>query len=193
MKFKDIADIKSGLVLSRKRADIKDKIVRYKQLTLKSIDVLGSIDFNLCEDFFSKEKLSKDYLTHKNDIIIKLTEPFTAVLICEDNENLVVSSNFAIIRNIKNIDRNYLKYYLNYGNGKKEIYNNLQGSIIKSIKTTNLQAIAIDIPILKNQKRIIEILDLQEEKLRLCKKLENAEKQKFNYFINKLIAKGEKK
>ena len=52
MKLKDIADIGTGLVLNRKKADVDDKNVKkYKMITLKSINSDGFIEKDLMEEF----------------------------------------------------------------------------------------------------------------------------------------------
>ncbi len=50
------------------------------------------------DGFDAAEQLSPEYLTQVGDVIIRLTSPYTAVLIDEASAGMVVSSNFVIIR-----------------------------------------------------------------------------------------------
>ena len=80
MKLGNMALVRSGLVLGRKQAREKTEY-RYPLLNLKSIHPSGCIDTSLCETFDAVEPLNPEYLTHTGDVVIRLTAPYTAVLI----------------------------------------------------------------------------------------------------------------
>ena len=99
MNLGEIADIRSGLVLSRKQASVDSpQAIRYHQLSLRAVKAEGEIDPAELEPYFAKEPLSMDYLTQPNDIVVRLTAPYTAVLIDDTTRNLVITSNFVVIR-----------------------------------------------------------------------------------------------
>lgn len=106
-----IVEIQAGLVLSRTGAKqlelikrnvaekVSDIIVRkYKVITLRSITDVGILDLSQCDDFDSKEEISDRYLTHKNDILVRMFTPLKCCLINSEEENLVVPSQFCILK-----------------------------------------------------------------------------------------------
>jgi len=99
MKLINMSKVQTGLVLVRKRADVKDEGAhKYRMLTLKSFNPKGWLNEDKLDVFFSKEKLENKYLTNNGDVIIRLTIPYTAICINESQEGLVIPSNFTIIR-----------------------------------------------------------------------------------------------
>ena len=103
MTLGNIAFVRSGLVLSRKLSRKRSPYC-YPLLNLRAIHPDGYILSDDLEVFHAIEPLSREYLTQQGDIIIRLSIPYTAILIDSDVEGIVVSSNFAIIRS----NRNYL-------------------------------------------------------------------------------------
>ena len=105
MKLGELATVRSGLVLSRKQAHKGAPIkMRYPLLSFRAIHPNGYIDMEQLDGFDAAEQLSPEYLTQIGDVIIRLTSPYTAVLIDEASAGMVVSSNFVIIR----VDRSRL-------------------------------------------------------------------------------------
>ena len=99
----------------------------------------------------------------------------------------MVPSNFAIIRLInKNINGEFIKFYLNSKKGKKEILKVSGGSNLNTINIANLKQIEIKNLDEEKQKKFIEInrLFIKEEVL-LTELIE--EKRKFLNSINKII------
>ena len=114
LKIKDIAEVGSGLVVSRKKAvHNEDAIKTYKQLNLRSVNKNGYIELDELEILKTKEIIDDYYLSHEGDIIVRLTDPFTAVYITKETEGIVVSSNFCIIRCSNKYSPDYLSYYIN--------------------------------------------------------------------------------
>ena len=70
----DIFQVRSGLVVARKKVATKDDAkFKYKQLNLRSINKNGYINIEDLEVFQSDEKINYDYLTAVGDIIIRLS------------------------------------------------------------------------------------------------------------------------
>ena len=90
MKLGEIASVRSGLVLSRKLAR-ENPAQRYRLLNLRSITPEGYIDMNETDVFDAKETLPGEYLSQVGDIVIRLSAPYTAVLIDEEYEGMAGS------------------------------------------------------------------------------------------------------
>ena len=104
MKLGELATVRSGLVLSRKQAREGKPVKRqYPLLSFRAIHPNGYIDMEQLDGFDAAEQLSPEYLTQIGDVIIRLTSPYTAVLIDEASAGMVVSSNFVIIRSCPDI------------------------------------------------------------------------------------------
>ena len=78
MKLEKIADISTGLVLSRKKSSNNEGFV-YELLTLKSFNENGYIEDEYLDNFISEEKIKSQYLTQEGDIIVRLSSPNTAI------------------------------------------------------------------------------------------------------------------
>ena len=153
LKIKDIAEVGSGLVVARKKAIHEEDIIRtYKQLNLRSINKNGFIELDELEILNTKEVVDDYYLSHEGDIIVRLTDPFTAVFITKETEGIVISSNFCIIRCSKKYSPDYLSYYINSDTAKKNLLSNLQGSIMKNINMSSVGELQIpEIPLDKQK------------------------------------------
>ena len=109
MKLEKIADISTGLVLSRKKSSNNEGFV-YELLTLKSFNENVYIEDEYLDNFISEEKIKSQYLTQEGDIIVRLSSPNTAIYITKEYENMVIPSLFAIIRNkVDTINSQFIK------------------------------------------------------------------------------------
>ena len=135
MKLGELAAVRSGLVLSRKQARKGTPVkMRYPLLSFRAIHPNGYIDMEQLDGFDAAEQLSPEYLTQIGDVIIRLTSPYTAVLIDEASAGMVVSSNFVIIR----VDRSrllpgYLVWLVNTPKIRKAIYENTSSNMLGAI------------------------------------------------------------
>lgn len=190
MQLQDIAKVKTGLVLNRKRATGKDEVLKtYQQINLRAVDSGGQVDLSKLEPYYSNEILSPDYVTQNGDVIVKLIEPFTAVYIDEGLEGLLVPAHYCLIKNLnrKKYLPKFIEFYLNSNAVSKQLYNSLQGITIKNIKPTTLQEIdIIDMPLAKQEQAVI-LLELQQQKLILLQKLKEQEQIKQTSLTNILL------
>ncbi len=181
MKLSDVAEIRSGLVLSRKTAEPDSNDAKeYKQLNLKCIQDNGEIDLDLVENFRSKENLTKSYLTQPGDIVVRLTSPFTAVLITEATSNLVITSNFCVVRIYENqMVKGYVHWYLNSETVKRDTEKNKTGSLYSAIKPGFYMELELKELSFEDQKLIGETYSASIKELKL---LEELKKKKELYY-----------
>lgn len=181
MKLGEVASIKSGLVLARKAADIAAKsIYNYQQFNLKSINENGTIDPEQLEYFESNQALTDSYLTRKDDLVVRLTVPNTAVLIGAETENIVVSSHFLLIRVDKErLLPEFLYWFLNSEGIKREIQRNITGLTFEAVKPRFYGDLSIDLPPIKKQQVISDIYMNAKNELKL---LEELQKQKTLFY-----------
>lgn len=181
IKLEDIAELRVGLVVRRKEAQNKSETARsYKLLTLKNFKEPGVLDLAQVDVFASTEILDERYLTNKGDVVVRLSEPNSAVIITEATEGMLVPSNFAIIKlTTKKILPSYLSFYLNSNYAKRFYAKKLVGTTIKIMQTRNLKEIEVIVKPLELQKKIIEIDELILKERSLLKNLIE-EKETYN-------------
>lgn len=178
MQLGDIADVKTGLVLSRKKAEVKyEAKATYKLLSLKNITEDGIILTDYIEEFVSNDILDNHYFTCKGDVLMRLSQPNSAVYIDEEQSGLLIPSYFAVIKVYHDgFLPQYVAWYLNSNEVKKELERSQAGSRIPSTNQNVLKTLPIaKIPLAK-QKALIEVwkLHLREKELyqRLLKEKE---------------------
>ena len=178
MKLGSVAQVRSGLVLARKQARERTNY-RYPLLNLKSINPSGYIDTTLCEVFDSIEQLNPEYLTHQGDLVIRLTMPYTAVLITAELEGYVIPSSFVVVRTDRNILLpEYLFWLLNASKVKQRIYESAVSNMLGAVKPRYFAEYEIDeIPIFR-QRIIADLNQLAKREVQLIEKLA-AEKEKY--------------
>jgi restriction endonuclease S subunit len=173
MQLGAIAEIKTGLVLSRKKAEIEfDAKATYKLLSLKNISEDGTIINESFDEFISNEVLEEHYFTKEGDVLMRLSQPYTAVYIDKEQTGLLAPSYFAIIKvDEKKVLPQYLAWYLNTPNVKKELERSQAGSRIPSTNQHTIKKIPIVLPSISKQKVLIELYQLHQREKLLYKKL----------------------
>ncbi len=202
-----IVEIQAGLVLSRTGAkqlelikrNVAEKVSgiivrKYKAITLRSITDVGILDLSQCDDFDSKEEISDRYLTHKNDILVRMFTPLKCCLINSEEENFVVPSQFCILK-LKESFRNiilpeYLYLVIRNKDFSKQVQKLEEGFQLRSIKTSSIAKIKINIPDIATQEKLINVSNLIIRKEKLMSELIIQEKLYNEAILEKLI-KGE--
>jgi restriction endonuclease S subunit len=130
-----------------------------------------------------KEAPDERKLTHEGDIVIKLTQPFSACLIGKDDCGLLVSSFCAIIRGNKSVVPEYLVAYLNSYKGVRQVTSMMAGSTISTISLKNVGALSIPIPSVGKQKEIGKAYENRIKAIQLADRLKELEEEKLNAMI----------
>lgn len=195
MKLKEVAVLGTGLVLNRKEAGFNDTdTFKYKQLTLKSVNNNGSINPEYLDIFLSKEPLKDKYLTQKSDIIVRLSYPYTAILIDGQAEGIVVSSHFCIIRcDTTIILPEYLQLILNSSSVYKKISLATVSSALKVIRPSFFSELNINIIPLDKQRVLGNINNLYRKEIDLLERLKTEKQRCYSLFINKIQNEMERK
>lgn len=173
MQLGEIAQIKTGLVLSRKKAEIEyDVKATYKLLTLRNISEDGLIENETFDEFTSNDDLDDHYFTEEGDVLMRLSQPYTSVFIDKNHTGLLVPSYFAIIKvNEKKLLPQYVAWYLNTMNVKKELERSQAGSRIPSTNQNAIRNIPIVLPPISKQEVLMELYQLYQREKLLYKKL----------------------
>lgn len=185
MRLNDLAVIRSGLVLARKQARETSQF-RYSLLNLRSIEANGTVNINLVEIFDATEHLSQDYLTHIGDVVIRLSAPYSAVLIDASTAGIVISSNFAVIRVANEILLPaYLHWLMNTAKVRKQIYENATSNMLGAINTKFLAEFEISVLPVAQQEIIAAMNQLAKRETQLLSKLAIEKEKYYSAVIDK--------
>lgn len=186
MKLGEMAYVRSGLVLGRKQARGKTEY-RYPLLNLRSIHPSGYIDAELCEVFDSIEPLNPDYLTHRGDVVVRLTIPYTAVLITEEFEGYVIPSSFVVIRaNGGYLLPEYLYWLLNAQQTRSQIYEGAVSNMLGAVKPRYFAEFEVEDLPLEQQRIIAELNRLARRENQLLLKLAAEKETYYNQMIHQV-------
>ena len=183
MKLGEIASVRSGLVLSRKLAR-ENPVQRYRLLNLRSIAPEGYIDMNETDVFDAKETLPGEYLSQVGDIVIRLSAPYTAVLIDEESEGMVVSSNFVIVRTDPQVLLpEFLYWLLNTSEVKHRMFENSSSNMLGAVKPKFFADYEITPLPIPEQQKIAAINALAKTESKLLRQLANAKEQYYEAIL----------
>ncbi|MBN2693295.1 restriction endonuclease subunit S [bacterium] len=182
IKLGDIAEIKTGVVLDRKKASKSEESkFYYSVVSLKSFNEYAIYNNHFADEFISNEQIKEDFQVKEGDILLRLREPNFAVFIDKKYENLIYSSLIVrIMLSDINFDSHFLAYFLNSKIVKKQLSQGaIVGTTIPMIKVTDVNEIKIPVINLDKQKKIVEYLKLAHKETELLKTVV-VEKEKLN-------------
>jgi len=89
LKLNEIAAIRTGLVLSRKKASPYDSEKKYyRQITLKSFSNTITLQDQYFDEFISTEYIDERYISRVGDIVVRLRKPNVAAYIDEKSAGM---------------------------------------------------------------------------------------------------------
>ena len=189
MKLSEMATVRTGLVLSRKKAALHDKTkFIYRQVTLKSFTDSVTLQDEYFDDFISAEPIDDKYISKIGDIVVRLRKPNVAVYIDEKSAGLVIPSLMCIVR-VKDSSANsaYLAHYLNSTPAKKVLEREIKGTTIPMIKTKDLENIDVVLPSLEVQNTTVELMKLSAKEIELIEKLKQEKQQLSQTILDTII------
>lgn len=192
-KLKQLAVIRSGLVLSRNKSSLESMVkIPYNVISLKSFNDNGIYDHSFIDNFESDGNIKEKNLIKKKDILLRLREPNIAIYIDKDYDNTIVSS-LAIIIRVKDdkINPIYLTHYLNSSMVKKQLFKDITISSIPMTKVKDIENLLIDIPSLEIQNKLANTQQLAIAEIKLLENLIE-EKKQLNKSIFETITKETK-
>ena len=178
MFLKDVSNIRTGLVTARKQAKGPENGIfrEYRLLSLRCIKEPGVLDVGLAEPYAANDELKPEFLTQQDDILVRLSAPYTAALVDDESADYVVPSHFAIIRVDKSkVDPVYVLWLLRQQSTLKQIYQNVSGAVaFGTINSNFFNELKIDAIPLEKQRLIGAVLKLSEREQALLSELAKA-------------------
>ena len=183
MKLGEIATVRSGLVLSRKLAR-DNPARRYRLINLRSITADGYIDLDETDVYDAKQTLPDEYLSQVGDIVIRLSAPYTAVLIDAESEGMVISSNFAIVKtDPKTLLPEYLYWLLNTPEVKHRMFESSSSNMLGAVKPRFFSEYEITPLSISEQQKLAAIHSLAKKESRLIQQLVKAKEQYYEIIL----------
>ncbi len=184
MKIGALADVRSGLVLSRKQSK-EPTDYRYSLINLRCIQPEGIIDLNESDIYEAKEPLKEEYLSQRGDIVVRLTAPYTAVLIDDTTSGMVISSNFVVIRiEDKQLLPEYLFWLLNTQKVKRKIYENTTSNMLGAVKAKFLTDFELTVLPVEDQYKIAQLNLLAKKESQLLKELATEKEKLYSCLLD---------
>jgi len=187
--LKTISVVQMGLMLARKKAD-NGSFYSYRRLTSRALEC-GSINPEAMEPFFSTEPLQSEYLTRTGSIVMKLSFPFSPVVITEETEGYVFPSQMVRITPAKSILPEYLCFYLSRDFVAERLLANYFWIAQKAITVDSLLNLEVRVPSLKNQRIICDYYRNYLHIRRLREELDKEEQVMVNYIFSVFSKDGE--
>lgn len=186
MTISEIASVRTGLVTARKKKEASSSCTyNYRLLNLKCISNEGYINESYIESYKLSSELKEDYLTQMGDILVRLSAPYTAVLI-ERPElcGIVVPSHFVIIRVDKRFaSPEYIYWSLKRDKNRITMMQNSSGSTaFGTISSGLIASLPITLLPLNEQNIMGNLLRLTEREQELLNKLA-VEKKVYNTLL----------
>lgn len=186
VKIRDLADVRSGLVLSRKQSK-EPTDYRYSLINLRCIKPEGIIDINESDIYEAKEPLKEEYLSQRGDIVVRLTAPYTAVLIDDTTSGMVISSNFVVIRiEDKQLLPEYLFWLLNTQKVKRKIYENATSNMLGAVKAKFLTDFELTVLPIDDQYKIAQLNLLAKKESQLLKELATEKEKLYSCLLDRV-------
>ena len=187
-----IAEIKTGLVLSRKKAEAHSLSEHsYKIVSLKSFTEDAIYDDAFADEFISSEQINEDYKVSQGDILLRLREPNFAVYIDKECSDLVYTSLMVRIRiDSDKFDPHFVAHYLNSSAVKKALAPDISGTAIAMISVASINNLKVPLINLQTQNKIVKYLNLVRQESEILQNLV-AQKQKHNKSIFENLIKKE--
>ena len=192
VKLNDIAEIKTGLVLSRKKAEAHSPSEHsYKIVSLKSFAEDAIYDDAFADEFISSEQINEEYKVSHGDILLRLREPNFAVYIDKEYDDLIFSSLMVRIR-VKSakFDPHFVAHYLNSSTVKRALAPDVSGTTIAMIGVASISNLKIPLVNLQTQNKIVKYLNLARQESEILQNLA-AQKQRYHKSIFENLIKEE--
>jgi len=177
--LKKIADIRTGLVLSRKKASLSSEIkISYPLLSLKDFgeDIIPAQ--NTAEMFVATEKIKEIYLTQPGDVIIRLRRPVRALYIDTNHAGRIVPSLMVLVRTRDaDIDPRFLTYTIHSSTCQASLMREIKGTTIAAIKTRDLEHLDIPLPPMAIQQKVVTLMQTMRREQDLLEELIREKKQ----------------
>ena len=158
MTLENIASVTAGQIMTRVTADkdAGEQVVESVKVLVPKAIVSGVIVKEDLGDAELGKQIDEEKYTHEGDVVIKLSTPYYAAYVNEENAGIAIPSFCAAIRITDNdkMDAMYLTAFLNSSYVRDELTAKVVGSARPMIKITDIRALEVPELNMKDMKDI---------------------------------------
>ncbi|MEE5990983.1 MAG: restriction endonuclease subunit S [Lachnospiraceae bacterium] len=177
-----------GQITSRIEADEKksDPVIGSVQVVPPKAIKNGRIAHEELYDIDYKSEFDEKKLTKAGDIVLKLSSPYDAAYITEDDEGLLITSFCIIIRGKgKEMDPQYLTAFFNSNVYKNQVMNMVSGARVPMLTMGKIKDVKIKIFSSEEQQEVAEFYKNMTEKEATMARIIELEKEKLDSVLGR--------
>lgn len=181
MKLKECADVTQGVFTNRVEiSNLSEKSVQMQLVTLKEFNHLLGIDYRISQEkdrsiYMNKEKIKQEVLTDTESLVLHTLTQKVAWF-PPQYQGLLLTNNFMKISFFEKVDVHFMEWLFNeHPSIQKQIALFTEGSIISSLKLSNVKEIEFVLPNVEKQKILGKIAQLKKRKTALLKEKDRLE------------------
>lgn len=179
MRIKDVGKLIGGQVISRVEAKTETETIGTAKILVPKAIKNGIISHKDLSEINIKSDLDQNKLTKAGDIVIKLSQPYDAAYITENDEGILITSFCLLMREIKeNINPIYLVSVINSEIYKEQAIEATSGATVPMLTKGKIEDIDLKIPDLNEQEKIVTMSDNIKQKEELFNEIIRLEKLK---------------
>lgn len=181
MKLRECAEVTQGVFTNRiETSNLNEDSIQVQLVTLKEFNHLLGTDYRISKEkdrsiYVKQEKVKQDVLTDTESLVLHtLTQK--VVWFPPEYRGLLLTNNFMKINFSKEVDVHFMEWLFNeHPSIQKQIALFTEGSIIASLKLSNVKEIELVIPPIEKQRKIGRIAQLKKKKSALSKEKDTLE------------------
>ncbi|MEH6913932.1 restriction endonuclease subunit S [Priestia megaterium] len=175
MKLRECAEVTQGVFTNRiETSNLNEDSVQLQLVTLREFNHLLGTDYRISQEkdrsiYVKKEKIKHEVLTDTESLVLHtLTQK--VVWFPPEYQDLLLTNNFMKISFSKEVDVHFMEWLFNeHPSIQKQIALFTEGSIISSLKLSNVKEIELVLPNIEKQRKIGIIARLKKKKSALLK------------------------
>lgn len=193
MKLRECADVTQGVFTNRvETSNLSEDSVQMQLVTLKEFNHLLGIDYRISQEkdrsiYVNKEKIKQEVLTDTESLVLHtLTQKI--VWFPPHYQGLLLTNNFMKISFFEKVDVHFMEWLFNeHPSIRKQIALFTEGSIISSLKLSNVKEIEFVLPNVEKQKILGKIAQLKKRKTALLKEKDRLEQLLLHHQMVEII------
>lgn len=187
MKLRECADVTQGVFTNRVEiSNLSEDSVQMQLVTLKEFNHLLGIDYRISQEkdrsiYVNKEKIKQEVLTDPESLVLHTLTQKVAWF-PPQYQGLLLTNNFMKISFFEKVDVHFMEWLFNeHPSIQKQIALFTEGSIISSLKLSNVKEIELKLPNIEKQIILGKIAQLKKRKTELLKEKNRLEQLLLHY------------
>ena len=180
-KLDSIAEIRAGATLRGRDATRPDPKGAYHFIRIGDITSDGRIKDKDLPLIQPRDPINEDLILRSGDVLVPARGTRTAAASYRlDLPKAIVGAQFFIVRPKATVLPEFLAWFLRSETACQHFAGRRKGSYVQLIQRHDVAELAIPIPPLEEQRKIVQLADLIEKQERLCKRIAELKAQLLN-------------